>query len=181
MLSLSNYEITLFQKIQLYMEKYYVSKGRACENEHAFLRNRENTTDSFYDTIFVHYHIDWSKKEYSKPKNKFCEFLSSYFNNDFEKLSRCCQKASLSKENINKIWEMNFWPTKEGKCKIVIAAEMDFESTMQLFQSMDICFYNDDKFDVVMMFCFENGIFDLCTINKMLYLLGLPMLCYGVF
>ena len=180
MLSLSNYEVAIFREIQSYMEKYYVPEGETCKNKHTFLCNREKEIDPFYDTIFVHHRIDWNKTEYRKPENKFCEFIRAYFNDDFEKLSCCCKKASLTKGAINKIWEKEFWPTKEAKCKIVIAAGMDFESAMQLFRSLGICFYNDNKFDVIMMFCFEKGVFDLCTINKMLYLLDVPMLCYGV-
>lgn len=178
MLALSNYDVSVFQQLQLYIEKNYVPDEDNCKNKHEFLRNREKREDPLTsgETIFVCF----IEKQVGQPRNIFCDSILAYFNNDFDQLAHCCKKACLSKENINKIWEKNYLPSKVGVCKILIAAGMNFECAMQFFKSLDILFYNDDKFDIMMMFFFENGIFEFSTINKMLYLFGLPMLCYGI-
>ena len=167
MLILNKKEIAIFKQLQTYIDEHYVPP-----------RFREIDEDDFNDRIFDIRKIDFGKK-IDKVQNKFCIHILAHFNEDFAQLRDCCRRACISKESYIKILNKTFSPSKECVCKVAIAANLSIANVLQLFNAANIILLEDNKFDVVMTFFFVNSIFDFCTINKILYLLDLPMLCHA--
>ena len=165
MLKLNSYEIAVFKQLQAYIDEKFIPP-RYWE--------MYGNCRCIFDLFDNKY---WEKEE--KKVYKFCTQVLAYFNNDHEKLYDCCRKACISNATYSKICEKTLFPSKECLCKIAIAARMNYDYALQLFEIVNLDFYEYCKFDVAMMFFLENGIFDLCTINKLLCLLDLPMLSFA--
>ena len=139
-------------------------------------------SDMFYPIIDFK-KTDWDKRlemvdKNNNKENTFCKNIITYLNNDLEQLKKCCRKAHLTADAFEKICKGTFTPTKICLCNLIIAAEFNFRQVAELFETANIHCYQCNKFDVVMAFFFENGIYDFSTINTTLYLLDLPMLGY---
>ena len=167
MLILNKKDIATFKQLHAYIDEHYVPP-----------RFREIDEDDFNDRIYDIRKTDWSNKA-DRPQNKFCTYILNHFNENFEQLRDCCRRACIPNEAYIKILDKSFLPSKECVCKFAIAANLSIANVLQLFNDANIILLEDNKFDVVMTFFFVNSIFDFCTINKILYLLDLPMLCHA--
>ena len=161
MLQVSKEEIVIFQQAKHYLEENYKPEQRPRDDD---------------VVIFVDNFIDWRKPSKRHPRqNRFCKNILACFNSKLEHLKTCCPKAYPCTHAFDKICEGTFSPTKEAVCKLIIAAELDFETASRVLQSEDISLCQYNKFDVVMMFFLESEIYDFATINRILYLLGMPL------
>ncbi len=181
MLVLSENFLYIFKQALKYIEKYYLPEKRNCyTDKFEMISDHKPIVD---EVFFSHIYIDWDKKaEEIKQKknhdNMFCKNIITYLDNNLEQLQDCCKKAHLSANAFRKICNGTFSPTKTCLCNLIIAARLNFEQAVELFNSANIECYQCNKFDVVMAFFFENKIYDYNIINTTLFLLDLPMLGY---
>lgn len=186
MFVLSENFLYTFKQVLRYVEKYYLpEKGNCYIDKFEMISNHKPIDD---EVLFSHAYIDFRKidwvkkaeaiKQKKSQENMFCKNIITYLNNDLEQLKDCCKKAHLSANAFEKICNGTFSPTKACVYNLIIAAKLNFEQAVELFNSVNIECYQCNKFDVVMAFFFENEIYNFNIINTTLYLLDLPMLGY---
>ena len=152
MLQLTIEENKIYLQAKHYIDEHYAPEESPCDDE---------------GLIFVDY---WSKprRNYA-PINKFSESVFAYFGEDLERLKVICKKAYPCTRAYEKICEGTFAPAKSAICKWLLAAEFDLETAKNFLNSQQHDLHRYEKFDVVMMFFFENKIYDFAIINKILY------------
>ena len=186
MLILNKEFLKIFKQVLKYLEKYYLPEKSKCYTDKFEMISNHKPIDEneiLGECIIDLRKIDWNKKldEINKKKRKenmFCKNIITYLDNNLEQLKICCEKAHLTPTAFKKICDGTFSPTKTCVCNLIIAAGLNFEQAVELFNSANIECYQCNKFDIVMAFFFENKIYDYNIINTSLYLLNLPMLGY---
>ncbi len=186
MLTLNKEFLNIFKQVLKYLEKYYLPEKCNCYTDKFEMISNHKPIDEnviLGECIIDLTKIDWDKKaeaikQKKSQENMFCKNIITYLNNDLEQLQDCCKKAHLSANTFEKICNGIFSPTKACVCNLIIAAKLNFEQAVELFNSANIECYQCNKFDVVMAFFFENEIYNFNIINTTLYLLDLPMLGY---
>ena len=186
MLVLNANFLFIFKQVLNYLDKYYSPEKCNCYTDKFEMISNHKPLDD--EVFFSHPYIDfrkinWDKKaeEIKQKKNQeniFCKNIVTYLDDNLEQLELCCKKSHLTPTAFKKICDGTFSPTKTCVCNLIIAAELNFEQAVELFNSANIECYPCNKFDVVMAFFFENGIYNFNIINTTLYLLDLPMLGY---
>ena len=176
MLQMTIEEIVYLKKAQQYINEQDVPDKVSYGSKFALLFDGIPLVDDKDDEIIL---ADFFKmKRNNRGLNPFSVAALACFAGDIEQLRKCCRKAHLCTHTFNKICEGAFSPSKAAVCSFVFAGEFDIEAANQLFSSakFPLCRYN--KFDLAIMFFLENRIYDFAVINKILYLLDLPLLGY---
>ena len=91
----------------------------------------------------------------------------------------CYKKANVSKQTWYKIMnEANYKPSKNTVLSFAIALELSLEETDDLLATVGFTLSNSSKFDVIIEYFLINQVYDIFTINEMLFQFDQP--CLGV-
>lgn len=87
------------------------------------------------------------------------------------------KKANIDRKLFSKIrCNKDYIPKKQTVLALVFALELNFDETVDLISRAGIAFSPGSKFDVILEFCIENGIYDLFEVNSLLFEYGQPQL-----
>ena len=183
MLNLTTADVEIFKQVIKYIDKHYMPDERQyADNFDLLLSSKPVDEDCWIDDIYPLFNRnqDGTKQEEEIRRRRalFSERLLGYLDNDIVKLRGCCRKACLSKVAFNKLCEKTYAPSKEAVCNLIVAAELNIEQARQLLSAANILLLNNNKYDVAISFFLTRKVHDFSIINKTLYLLDLPMLCY---
>ncbi len=78
----------------------------------------------------------------------------------------------FSKLNTNS----DYKPSKKNVCALAIALHLDNATAKQFIKKAGYILTSANKFDLVLRYCFENGIYDIHKVNELLYDQGLTTL-----
>ena len=91
----------------------------------------------------------------------------------------CYKKANVSKQTWYKIMnEANYKPSKNTVLSFAIALELSLEETDHLLATVGFTLSNSSKFDVIIEYFLINQVYDIFTINEVLFQFDQP--CLGV-
>lgn len=100
----------------------------------------------------------------------FTETLLNLIDETGKKDSEIYKKANLSKQHFSKIRNNpDYKPTKPTALALAVALELDLEQTKDLIQRAGYALSNSSKFDLIVRYFIEQGIYDIMQINLMLY------------
>ena len=100
----------------------------------------------------------------------FTETLLKRIDASGKKDSEIYKKALLSKQHFSKIRNNpNYKPTKATAISLALALELSLEETKDLIGRAGYALTNSSKFDLIIRYAIEHGIYDLVQINCMLF------------
>lgn len=100
----------------------------------------------------------------------FSEALLKLIDNKGLKDSEVYKKANLSKQHFSKIRNNPAYrPTKPTALSLALALELNLPQTVELIGRAGYALTNSSKFDLIVRYFIEQGIYDITTINLALY------------
>ena len=91
--------------------------------------------------------------------------------------SDCYKRANVSRQTWHKIVnDKNYRPSRTTVISFAIALELSANDTQRLLATVGYTLSRSSKFDVVVMYCIENRIYDIIAVNELLYSYDLPTL-----
>ena len=100
----------------------------------------------------------------------FSETLLKLIDRRGKKDSQVYKKANLSKQHFSKIRNNpHYQPTKQTAISLALALELDLEQTRDLIGRAGYALSNSSKFDLIIRYFIEQGIYDVVQINIALY------------
>lgn len=172
----------LFSSIESYIDDNYV-------NEHTSFRDRSATLrQSVYPSATMSAQIskdagieicdecsvgsapDLDIDDYIKLDESFAVKLLKLI--DLKGMSdvECYKKANVSKQTWYKIMnEKHYKPNKKTVLSFAVALNLNLDETQNLLMSVGFVLSNSSLFDVIIMYCLENGIYDVLEIDSILF------------
>ena len=88
------------------------------------------------------------------------------------------KRANLDRKLFSKIrCSEDYIPKKKTIVALAIALRLNLDDTRDLLASAGLLLTNNSKSDVIVIFCLENGIYDIYEVNALLFKFGEPVLC----
>jgi DNA-binding XRE family transcriptional regulator len=82
----------------------------------------------------------------------------------------CYKKANVSRQTWYKIMnEPDYKPNKKTVLSFAVALELTLPETQTLLESVGFVLSQSSLFDVILMFCLSHGIYDVATIDAILF------------
>ena len=100
----------------------------------------------------------------------FNELLFSYIDEKGFKDSEVYKKVSIDRKLFSKIrCNENYIPKKNNVIKLSLALSLDKQELQKLLFSAGYTLCTNNDFDLVILFCIENKVYDLNVVNDYLY------------
>ncbi|MBE6984151.1 MAG: RNase III inhibitor [Ruminococcaceae bacterium] len=171
------YELSkkLFTDISTYIDDHYVLAHSDRSDESRVLRQclpmqalssdcRQSTKQSAYRAQRIP--ID----AYIKLDKSFAYKLFDLIQAKGISTVECYKKANVSKQTWHKIeTDKNYKPNKKTAISFAMALELTLEETQMLLSSVGFVLSNSSLFDVIIMYCIENRIYDVLEIDAILF------------
>lgn len=82
----------------------------------------------------------------------------------------CYKKANVSKQTWYKIMnDKHYKPNKKTAISFAVALKLSLEETQNLLESVGFVLSNSSLFDVIIMYCLQNGVYDVLEIDSILF------------
>ncbi len=87
------------------------------------------------------------------------------------------KKANIDRKVFSSIrCEVHYKPSKKTAIAFAVALELDMPEMLDLLACAGIALSKSDKFDLIIAYCVQNGIYDIYQINAILFDYGQPIL-----
>ena len=87
------------------------------------------------------------------------------------------KRANLDRKLFSKIrCSEDYIPKKKTIVALAIALRLNLDDTRDLLASAGLVLTNNSKSDLIVIFCIENGIYDIYEVNALLFKFGQPVL-----
>ena len=107
----------------------------------------------------------------------FTETLLKKIDLTGKKDSEIYKKAGLTKQHFSKIRNnVGYKPTKSTAIALALALELDLKDTKDLIGRAGYALTNSSKFDLIVRYFIEQGVYDVVQINIALYEFDQPLL-----
>lgn len=106
----------------------------------------------------------------NKDENKFQKLLFKYIDKRNLKDSDVYNKVNIDRRLFSKIRsDRDYHPSKETIILLGISLNLSLDELLDLLNSASYSLPNNDVFNLIIKFCFIEGIYDLDEINSYLY------------
>ncbi len=102
-------------------------------------------------------------------ENKFQKLLFKHINSRNLKDSDVYNKAQIDRRLFSKIRsDENYHPSKETVISLACSLELTVDELLELLESASYSLPKNNKFDLIIRFCFIEKIYDIMEINNLL-------------
>ena len=150
----------LFNKIKcLYMDDLYNIDSDSIDSYKEIVKLSKNENSNIKDFIDKH-----------EQYNDFQTMLFNLIDNRDLKDSDVYNKVHIDRRLFSKIRsDKNYHPSKDTIILLAIALELTEDELDELLDSASYSLPKNNKYDLIIRFCFINKIFNLLDINELLY------------
>lgn len=116
--------------------------------------------------------LDQFISEHRKSEEKSDDFISYLYKlfdkHDVKKPSQIYTQANITKQAWSKIISGKCCPTLNTCIKIAFALKLNNHECKYLLKKAGYTLSSSSVFSLIIRYCFENEIYDLCTVSDML-------------
>ncbi len=158
------------------------------DNEELDFKKENRTNSSEFtekDRVFVSYagKLDKVAKELQdimgqyKLEETFAQKLFKIIDEKGMTDPEVYKKANLDRRLFSRIRSnINYKPTKKTAIALCLALQLDYDETQDLLSRTNLVLNRNNQFDLTIEYCIRKGIFDIFSVDQILYSLDLELL-----
>ncbi len=186
------YELSgsLFSKIDAYIDERYVQEQSEMEYGYGLpsfskrapqsrdrIEEDEITVASVPNPDEVVFYDHWINLKLSNVGETFQQRLLRMIKERGLKDSTVYNKANITRQHFSKIRSNTYYkPGKKTVLAFALALELCMDDTKDLLASAGYAFIPSSKFDLIVQYCIEQKIYDIYTVNMVLFEHNEPLL-----
>lgn len=158
-------KLALFIKNNLVIEKAFMGSAR---------RNARYCEEELCDYSSVSEYIDSNKNE-----NKFQRLLFKYIDDRDLKDSDVYNKVHIDRRLFSKIRsDEDYHPSKDTVILLGLSLELNINEITSLLESASYSLPYNNHYDLIIRFCFLEGIYDIKEVNELLSIYNCKLFSY---
>lgn len=161
----------IFTDIKEYIDdRYYLAHSDNAEDIDYILNNAELQQNEKSDSVSEKSKNSKSIEDYIRLDKKFAYKLYDLIELKNMSTVECYKKANVSKQTWHKIeTDKTYKPNKKTVISFAIALRLTIEETQMLLKTVGFVLSESNLFDVIIMYCIENSIYDVFEIDSILF------------
>lgn len=159
------------KELELYLDKYLNNNsffsfvGSCTEARQSFKMSKRVEQESCLDEACIDDYIDNNKND-----DKFQMLLFKYIDRLDKKDSEIYNKANIDRRLFSKIRSnKDYHPSKNTVISLGLALNLNEDEIVSLLNSASYSLPFNNKFDLIIRFCFINKIYDINEVNNLLF------------
>ncbi len=159
------------KELELYLDKYLNNNsffsfvGSCTEARQSFKMSKLVEQESCLDEACIDDYIDNNKND-----DKFQMLLFKYIDRLDKKDSEIYNKANIDRRLFSKIRSnKDYHPSKNTVISLGLALNLNEDEIVSLLNSASYSLPFNNKFDLIIRFCFINKIYDINEVNNLLF------------
>ena len=134
---------------------------------------------AYYDEEDISYSSINEYIDSNKDENKFQTLLFKYIDDRNLKDSDVYNKVHIDRRLFSKIRsDINYHPSKDTVILLGLSLKLNIDEILDLLDSASYSLPKNNYYDLIIRFCFIEGIYDIKDVNDLLSMYGCKMFSY---
>jgi O-acetyl-ADP-ribose deacetylase (regulator of RNase III)/transcriptional regulator with XRE-family HTH domain len=163
----------LQEKIETFIDQHYVAENNLYQSPRTRKRLLQSEAPIRKEAAYKYQVKDFNRSlEKIILGESFSEMLLRLIDEKGYTDPQVYKAANVKRQTFSKIKNKNkdgYMPTKETIVSLAMAMQLNYDELIDLLKSAGIALANNNKFDLIVRYYFENGIYDLYEMNIVIY------------
>ena len=159
------------EKLQQFIKDNLIIEKRKSYIEGAFLKKANISYEE--ECSDINTYINNNKEE-----DNFQKLLFKYIDEKNLKDSDVYNKVHIDRRLFSKIRNENYHPSKDTIILLGLSLQLNINEITKLLETASYSLPKNNYYDLIIRFCFQEGIYDLKEVNDLLALYGCKMFSY---
>ena len=158
----------LYRSLEAYIRKHYIEEEKLLFRECCFMPEPEEDTEEPAVTENACSDI-WPEFIPQPDKNTFSSKLFHLIEKKGLEDVEVYKKANIDRKLFSKLRKKDYHPSKKTVIALALALQLNLDEATDLLRYAEYALSPNDKADVIISFCFTKPVYDIFTVNELLY------------
>ena len=136
----------LYRSLEAYIRKHYIEEEKLLFRECCFMTEPEEDTEESFSEMLLRKITESGMTEV-----------------------QCYKKANIDRKLFSKLRKNDYHPSKKTVIALALALQLNLDEATDLLRYAEYALSPNDKADVIISFCFTKPVYDIFTVNELLY------------
>lgn len=161
-------DFKLCRSLEAYIRKHYIEEEKLLFRECCFMTEPEEDTEEPAIKEKVCRDI-WPEFIPQPDKHTFSNKLFRLIEKKGLEDVEVYKKANIDRKLFSKLRKKDYHPSKKTVIALALALQLNLDEATDLLRYAEYALSPNDKADVIISFCFTKPVYDIFTVNELLY------------
>lgn len=161
-------DFRLCRSLEAYIRKHYIEEEKLLFNQCCFMKKPEEDTEkpAVKENVCC---ASWPEFIPQPDKNTFSSKLFRFIEKKGLEDVEVYKKANIDRKLFSKLRKNDYHPSKKTVIALALALQLNLDEATDLLRYAEYALSPNDKADVIISFCFTKPVYDIFTVNELLY------------
>ena len=161
-------DFKLCRSLEAYIRKHYIEEKKLLFSQYCLTTELEKDTKKSSVKENVCCYI-WPEFIPQPDKNTFSSKLFHLIEKKGLEDVEVYKKANIDRKLFSKLRKNDYHPSKKIVIALALALQLNLDEATDLLRYAEYALSPNDKADVIISFCFTKPVYDIFTVNELLY------------